>query len=64
MSSVFNFVFWLNILVQIIFITYALISHGTIETTYLIIAFSSLISTTLIKLSLKNNQENKNVTKE
>lgn len=64
MSSVFNFVFWLNILVQIIFITYALISHGTIEITYLIIAFSSLISTTLIKLSLKNNQENKNVTKE
>lgn len=64
MSSVFNFIFWLNILVQIIFISYTLISHGTIESTYLIIALSSLISTTLIKLSLKNNQENKNVTKE
>jgi len=61
MSSVFNFIFWLNILVQIIFISYMLISHGTIETTYLTIVFSSLISTTLIKLSLKNNQENKNV---
>jgi len=34
-----------------------LISHGTIENNYLIIAFSSLISTTLIKLSLKNNVE-------
>lgn len=61
MNNVFNFVFWLNILVQIIFISYMLISHGTIENAYLIIAFTSLVSTTLIKLSLKNNQENKNV---
>ena len=60
MNNVFNFVFWLNILVQIIFISYTLISRGTIENTYLIIAFSSIISTTLIKLSLKNNKENLN----
>jgi len=59
MKSVFDFVFWLNILVQIIFISYMLISHGSIENTYLVIAFSTLISTTVIKLSLKNNQENK-----
>lgn len=61
MNNVFNFVFWLNIVVQIIFISYMLISHGTIENTYLIIAFSSIIGTTLIKLSLKNNQDNKNI---
>ena len=61
MNNVFNFVFWLNILVQIIFISYMLISHGTIENAYLIIDFTSLISTTLIKLSLKNNKENLNV---
>ena len=61
MSSVFFFQFSVKILGPIFLFLYMLILHGRIETTDLTIVFSSLISTTLIKLSLKNNQENKNV---
>ncbi len=49
-KRIFNVVYVLNLLFQIIFVGYRLFQHLPIESNYLIIACSSIVATTLIFL--------------
>lgn len=54
---IFNIVYVLNLLFQIIFISYQLLQHIPINSNYLIVACSSVASTTLIYLVVNRKKK-------
>lgn len=55
-KKIFNIVYYLNLFFQIIFVGYQLLQHIPISSSYLIVAISSVASTTLIYLIINKRK--------